>query len=187
MEKQNEISPVADENAKTETKQAFELFPKLHLRNPWLTLASVLIAAIGLMLLWWKSEGAGLRWPLSVLIVGATMTSNALIQKQKIHTSSSVLFLIALATSLIPSFRSEGVTVAISVLATVILLILFVADFSTGSGGNIASVNTSKLFRVNAGFLCWTARLITPGSATQQSWFCTDKNKRSRSAFSKAY
>ncbi len=70
MEKQNEISPVADESVKTETKQAFELFPKLQLRNPWLTLASVLIAAIGLMLLWWKSEGAGLRWPLSVLIVG---------------------------------------------------------------------------------------------------------------------
>lgn len=173
MEKQNEISPVADESVKTETKQAFELFPKLQLRNPWLTLASVLIAAIGLMLLWWKSEGAGLRWPLSVLIVGATMAINALIQKYKIHTSSGVLFLIALATSLIPSFRSEGVTVAISVLATVILLILFVVDFFNGQWWQYRIREYFKtFFRVNAGFLCWTARLITPGSAIQQSWFC---------------
>lgn len=179
MEKQNEISPVADESVKTETKQAFELFPKLQLRNPWLTLASVLIAAIGLMLLWWKSEGAGLRWPLSVLIVGVTMASNALIQKHKIHTSSGVLFLIALATSLIPSFRSEGVTVAISVLATVILLILFVVDFFNGQWWQYRIREYFKTFFVSMpAFFVGLPVLLHQGVQYSKAGSVTDKNKK---------
>lgn len=132
MENEKEISPVADEIVKNEAEQPTKLFPKLNLSKPWLTIGSALLAAIGLMLLWWQVEGPGLRWPISVLIVGATMAVNALIQEYKIHASSIFLFLIALATSLIPTFRSEGVTIAISMFATIILLILFVADFFNG-------------------------------------------------------
>ena len=132
MENEKEISPVADEIVKNEAEQPTKLFPKLNLSKPWLTMGSVLLAAIGLMLLWWKFERLGLRWPISVLIVGATMAVNALIQKHKIHRSSMVIFFIALATALIPTFRSEGVTIAISIFATIILLILFVADFFNG-------------------------------------------------------
>jgi len=132
MENEKEISIVADEIEKNTGEQPTKLFPKLNLSKPWLTLASVLLAAIGLMLLWWKFERLGLRWPISVLIVGATMAVNALIQEYKIHASSIFLFLIAFATSLIPTFRSEGVTIAISMFATIILLTLFVADFFNG-------------------------------------------------------
>lgn len=132
MENEKEISPVADEIVKNEADQPTKLFPKLNLSKPWLTIGSALLAAIGLMLLWWQVERPGLRWPLSVLIVGIIMAVNALIQKHKIHRSSMVIFLMALATALIPTFRSEGVTIAISMFTTIILLILFVADFFNG-------------------------------------------------------
>ena len=129
MEQDNSVQVAPEQTIK---EGPGSMIPQFALKRPMLTMLSVLSAAILLMLLWWQPKNIGLRWPLSVGVVGLTLMFNALIEGQKPRPTSIILFLITQGLSLIPCFRTEINTVSISVFATIICLLLLVSDFLNG-------------------------------------------------------
>lgn len=129
MEQDNSVQAAPEQTIK---EGPGSMIPQFALKRPMLTMLSVLSAAILLMLLWWQPKNIGLRWPLSVSVVGLTLMFNALIEGQKPRPTSIILFLITQGLSLIPCFRTEINTVSISVFATIICLLLLVSDFLNG-------------------------------------------------------
>lgn len=161
------------------TEPRLTTLPKLQLKHHWAAVLSTVVAAFLLMLIWWNFRTIGLRLPLSVLIVGGLLVVNTFLQQRDLHPSSIFLFIIAIVNSLIPSFRAEGVTVAVSILATIICLFLLVVDFLNGQWWQYRLREYVKpIFMSVAAFFVGLPTLLTLGVQSSRAQSGSGEHKR---------